>query len=130
MAFLLLVSLNEHRGSSLFPLFRLPSPVFPLSSSASVKASPSRRRRRQTVYRVRNGAAYDAGLKQRGSLTTGLTLQAIKAWYYRGPTQRNSSYTYSALAIQTALMMSLLYPLPLRQTEGFLRSILALMGVD
>ena len=46
-------------------------------SAVSVKASPSRRRRRQTVYRVRNWAAYDAGLKQRGSLTMGLTPQSI-----------------------------------------------------
>ena len=99
-------------------------------SAVSVKASPSHRRRCQTVYRVRNWAAYDAGLKQRGSLTLWLSPQAIKAWYYQGPTRRGSSYTYSALAIQTALMLRLLYPLPLRQTEGFLRSILALMGVD
>ncbi len=89
-------------------------------SAVSVKASPSRRRRCQTVYRVRNEAAYDAGLKQRGSLTMWLTPQAIQAWYYQGPTQRGSSYTYSALTIQTALMMRLLFHLPLRQTEGFL----------
>ena len=57
-------------------------------SATSVKASPSRRRRRQTVYRVRNWAAYDAGLKQRGSLTLWLSPQAIKAWYYQGPTRR------------------------------------------
>ena len=44
--------------------------------------------------------------------------------------RRGAAYTYSALAIQTALMLRLLYPLPVRQTEGFLRSILALMGVD
>ena len=98
-------------------------------SAVSVKSSPSRRRRCQTVYRVRNGAAYDAGLKQRGSRTLGLSPQAIKAWYYQGPTRRGSSYTYSALAIQTALMLRLLYPLPVRQTEGFLRSILEWMGV-
>ena len=81
-------------------------------SAVSVKAS--RRRRNKTVYRVRNWAAYDAGLKQRGSRTMWLSPQAIKAWYYQGPTRRGSSYTYSALAIQTALMMRLLYPLPLR----------------
>ena len=38
--------------------------------------------------------------------------------------------TYSALAIQTELMMRLLFHLPLCQTEGFLRSILEWMGVD
>ena len=97
-------------------------------SATSVKPSPSRRRRCKTVYRVRNWAAYDAGLKQRGSLTLWLTPQAIK--YDQGPTRRGSSYTYSDLAIQTALMMRLLFHLPLRQTEGFLSSILELMGVE
>ena len=100
------------------------------SSSTSVKGSPPRRRRRQTVYRIRNWAAYNAGLKQRGSLTLWLTPEALKAWYDQGPTRRGSSYTYSDLAIQTALMLRLLYQLPLRQTEGFLTSLLALMGLD
>ena len=67
-------------------------------SATSVKASPSRRR--QTVYRVRNWAAYDAGLKQRGSLTMGLTPQAIQAWYYQGPIQRGCAYTYLSLFIR------------------------------
>ena len=58
------------------------------SSSPSVKVSPPRRRRCQTVYRIRNGAAYNAGLKQRGTLTVWLTPDALKAWYYQGPTQR------------------------------------------
>ena len=51
------------------------------------------------------------------------TPDALK--YDQSPTQRGSSYTYSDLAIQTALMMRLLTPLPLRQTEGFLTSLLA-----
>ena len=97
-------------------------------SATSVKAS--RRRRCQTVYRVRNGAAYDARRKQRGRLTMWLSPQTIKVWYDQGPTRRGSSYTYSALAIQTALMMRLLFHLPVRQTEGFLSLILELMGVD
>ncbi len=63
-------------------------------------------------------------------LTMWLSPQALHAWYYQGPTRRGASYTYSALAIQTALMMRLLFHLPLRQTEGFLSSILELMGVD
>ena len=62
------------------------------------------------------------GIQATGSLTLWLIPQAIQAWYYQGLPQRGSSYIYSDLAIQTALMMRLLYPLPLRQTEGFLRS--------
>ena len=98
------------------------------SSSPSVKASLSRRRRCRTVYRVRNGAASNAGLKQRGTLTLWRTPDALK--YDQGLPRRGSSYTYSDLAIQTALTIRLLYPLPLRQTEGFLTSLLALMGLD
>ena len=37
---------------------------------------------------------------------------------------------YSDLAIETALTLRLLFHLPLRQTEGFLRSILKLMDLD
>ena len=36
---------------------------------------------------------------------------------------------YSDLAIETALPLRLLFRLPLRQTEGFLRSVLQLMEV-
>ena len=77
------------------------------SSSAWVKAV---RRRGQPVYWVWNWAAYNAGLKQRGSLTLWLTPQVLK--YDQGPPPRGSAYTYSALAIQTALMMRLLSHAP------------------
>ena len=36
---------------------------------------------------------------------------------------------YSDLAIETALTLRLLFKLPLRQTEGFLKSIFSLMNV-
>ena len=99
------------------------------SCSSSVKPSRSPRRRSQVVYRVRNWADYEAGLQQRGSLTVWLTPQAVEAWYYQGPPQRGAQYTFSEVAIQTALTLRLLYHLPLRQTEGFVASVLALMGL-
>ena len=94
------------------------------ASKPAIKAP----RRCEPVYRVRNWAAYEAGLKQRGSLTFWITPQALRGWYHQGPTQRGRQNTFSDLAIQTALMLRLVYALPLRQTEGFLTSILALMG--
>jgi len=36
---------------------------------------------------------------------------------------------YSDMAIETALMLRLTFHLPLRQTEGFMESIFALLGV-
>ncbi len=95
------------------------------SSSPSVKP-----RRSKVVYRVRNGPAYEAELQQRGSLTVWFTPQAVQAWYYQGPPQRGAQYTFSEGALQTALTLRLLYHLPLRQTEGFVASVLALMGLD
>ena len=70
------------------------------------------------------------GLQQRGSLTVWCTPQAVQAWYYQGPPQREAHYTFSEVAIQTALTLRLLYHWPLRQTEGFVASLLALMGLD
>ena len=102
-----------------------------ITASKPAVKSPRRPRRPRCapVYRVRNWAAYEAGLKQRGSLTFWITPQALRGWYHQGPTQRGRQNTFSDLAIQTALMVRLVYALPLRQTEGFLKSILALMGV-
>ena len=99
------------------------------SCPPSVKPHRRSRRRSQVVYRVRNWPDYDAGLQQRGSLTVWFTPQAVEAWYYQGPRQRGAQYTFSEVAIQTALILRLLYHLPLRQTEGFVASILALMGL-
>ena len=100
------------------------------SPSSSVKPRRRSRRRSKVVYRVRNWAAYEAGLKQRGSLTVWFSPQVVQAWYYQGSPQRGAQYTFSDIAIQTALTLRLLYALPLRQTEGFVASILALMGLD
>ena len=99
------------------------------SGPSSVKPGRSPRRGSNVVYRVRNWADYEAGLQQRGSLTVWFTPQAVEAWYYQGPRQRGAQYTFSEVAIQTALILRLLYHLPLRQTEGFVASILALMGL-
>ena len=97
------------------------------ASKTAVKAP--RRPRCEPVYRVRNWPAYEAGLKQRGSLTFWITPQALRGWYHQGSTQRGRPYTFSDLAIQTALMVRLVYALPLRQQRGF--SVhLAQMGVD
>ena len=100
------------------------------SCPSSVKPRRSPRRRSKVVYRVRNWADYEAGLQQRGSLTVWCTPQAVQDWYYQGPPQRGAQYTFSEVAIQTALTLRLLYHLPLRQTEGFVASVLALMGLD
>ena len=44
--------------------------------------------------------------------------------------RRGGQLKFSDLAIETALTLRLVFSLPLRQTEGFLRSIFGLMGID
>src|ERR671913_619975 len=81
-------------------------------------------------HRVTNWAAYDAALRQRGSLTVWFTDAAIVAWRAEPRTTRGGQPSYSALAIVTALTLRAVFRLALRQTEGLIGSILRLLGVD
>jgi hypothetical protein len=44
--------------------------------------------------------------------------------------ERGGQPIYSAIAIETALTLRLVFHQPLRQTEGLLRSIAALLDID
>src|SRR3954462_10069605 len=77
-------------------------------------------------HRVINWAAYDAGLRARGSLTVWFTTEAIEAWRAEPRTSRGGHPRDSSLAIPTALTSRAVFHLPLRQTEGLISSILQL----
>ena len=81
-------------------------------------------------HRVTNSAAYDAALRQRGSLTIWFTDAAIAAWKAEPRTTRGGQPRYSALAITAALTLRAVFRLALRQTEGLIGSIIALLGLD
>ena len=83
-----------------------------------------------TTYRVGNWAEYDRALVRRGDVTLWLTPDAIATWAAAGVGRRSGPLQYSDLAIETALTLSLLFHVPLRQTEGFLTSIFGRLGVD
>jgi transposase len=80
-------------------------------------------------YRVTNWPDYDAALIRRGDLTVWLTEEAVAAWHAPASGKRGGQPVYSDLAIETALALRLVLHLPLRQTEGALRSIINLLGV-
>jgi Transposase DDE domain len=80
--------------------------------------------------RVTNWAEYDAALRARGSLTVWFTPEAVAAWRAEPRTGRGGQPSYSALAIATALTLRAVFRLALRQTEGLIGSILALLGLD
>ena len=83
-----------------------------------------------TTYRVGNWAEYDRALVRRGDVTLWLTPDAIATWAAAGVGRRSGQLQYSDLAIETALTLSLIFHVPLRQTEGFLTSIFGMLGVD
>jgi hypothetical protein len=82
----------------------------------------------KTKYRVGNWADYDRSLVERGSLTVWVSPEAIARWSAKSSRRRGGQRKYSDLAIETALTLRLLFKLPLRQVEGFLRSLFDLMG--
>src|SRR3954454_12835070 len=81
-------------------------------------------------HRVTNWAAYDAGLRARGSLTVWFSAEAIEGWRAEARTDRGGQPRYSNLTILTALTLRAVFRLALRQTEGLIGSILALLGLD
>ena len=81
-------------------------------------------------HRATNSAVYDAALGQRGSLTVWFTDAAIGAWKAEPRTTRGGQPRYSALAFATALTLRSVFRLALRQTEGLIASIIALLGLD
>src|SRR5881296_797189 len=81
------------------------------------KANAARRHRiPKQRHRVTNWAAYDASLRQRGSLTIWFTEEAIAAWRAEPRTTRGGQPWYSELAILTALTLRAVFRLGLRQT--------------
>src|SRR5215204_6231304 len=82
------------------------------------------------THRVTNWPAYDASLRQRGSLTVWVTDEAIRAWKAEPRTTRGGQPWYSELAILTALTLRSVFRLAYRQTEGLIGSLMRLLGLD
>src|SRR4028118_1556077 len=76
-------------------------------------------------HTVTNWPAYDASLRQRGSLTVWFTDEAIRRWVAEPRTTRGGQPWYSELAILTALTLRAVFPLALRRPEAFAALILS-----
>jgi len=80
-------------------------------------------------HKVTNWPAYDASLRQRGSLTVWFTDEAVAAWAAEPRTTRGGQPWYSPLAILTALTIRAVFRLAYRQAEGLLGSVIGLLGL-
>jgi Transposase DDE domain len=92
-------------------------PIVPFKLNQDRRHHIPRQRRKVT-----NWPAYDASLRQRGSLTVWFTDEAVEAWA--------AEPRYSPLAILTALTLRAVFRLAFRQTEGLIGSIIGLLGLD
>ena len=72
--------------------------------------------------------AYNEALKRRGSLT--IWFDPEMSWDAAPTGRRGRQQTYSDAAIQTCLSMKVLFGMALRQTTGFVESLLRLIGLD
>jgi hypothetical protein len=84
----------------------------------------------KTRYRVKNWPAYEAALRKRGDITVWFDEDAIDAWNAPPGGRPGGQHRYSDLAIVTALTLRTVFHLPLRQTEGFVASLIWMMGLD
>src|SRR5215218_1730464 len=100
-------------------------PALPFKLNQAARHHIPRQRRKIT-----NWPAYDASLRQRGSLTVWFTDEAISAWRAEPRTTRGGQPWYSELAILTALTLRAVFRLALRQTEGLIGSLMRLLGLD
>ena len=94
------------------------------------------------TYKTRNWPAYNEALKRRGSLTIWFDPAMIWEAAPTGKRGRQPDYSgeedektvrgtvFPTNAIQTCLTMKVLFGMALRQTTGFVESLLRLSGLD
>ena len=81
-------------------------------------------------FKVTNWSAYNESLRRRGDLTVWISDEALSQWSASRRTSRGGQPKYSDLAITMCLTLRVVYDQPLRQTQGLMRSIATLMGVE
>jgi len=80
------------------------------------------------TYKTRNWPAHNEALKRRGSLT--VWFDPAMTWDAAPTGKRGRQPDYSDAAIQTCLTVKVLFGMALRQTTGFVESLLRLIGLD
>ena len=81
-----------------------------------------------TKYKTKNWSSYNDSLKQRGSLSIWFDPEMV--WTPPPSGKRGRQQQFSDAAIQTCLTLKVLFGMPLRQTTGFVQSLLRMVGLD
>ncbi len=80
------------------------------------------------LFRTTNWSSYSQALKRRGSVM--VWFDPEMAWFATPNGKAGHPERFSAAAIQFCLSIKVLFGLPLRQTTGFVESLLKLSGPD
>ena len=89
-------------------------------SSPPAQTIPATRR-----YRVTNWPDYNRALVSRGAVTLWLHEEVLRGWRATG----GKGKRHGDAAIRCGLSLRAIFKLPLRQTQGFLRSLTVLLGL-
>ncbi|MFA3920219.1 IS5 family transposase [Ruegeria hyattellae] len=81
-------------------------------------------------YSVTNWSEYNESLRQRGDVTIWVSDDVAQNWSSPLRMTRGGQARYSDLAIEICLTLRVVFRLALRQTQGFMRSIAKLMGME
>ena len=81
-------------------------------------------------HRVTNWSEYNEGLRRRGDLTVWIYDDALELWTAPRRTTPGGQPYYSDLAIELCMTLGMVFKQSLRQTQGLMRSIAKLLGVE
>lgn len=88
-------------------------------------------RKQKQTYKVTNWKKYNKSLVERGNITIWFSDEALENWEHpNGEGKVGRPFVYSDTAIECLLTIRELLKLPYRQTEGFGRSLVAMLGID
>jgi hypothetical protein len=80
--------------------------------------------------KVTNWAEYNEALRKRGDFTLWISDDALKSWQAEPRKTRGGQAKYSDMAIEICLTLRVIFNLALRQTQGFVRSVMKLLKVN
>ena len=81
-------------------------------------------------YCITNWSQYNTALIQRGNINLWFSQDALKKWLHKGKRVNGRPRRYSDDAILMALMVREVMHLPLRTLQGFLKSMMAKVGLN
>ena len=91
------------------------------------KTSP----KKKDKYRTRNWRQYNQSLINRGSITFWFSMDVTDNWYSSKKTrEKGRPKIYSDDVIRCALMIKAVFGIPLRGLQGFITSLLVILGLD